>query len=328
MPQSPDSPLRRLLHRVAPQPPASAEEGGPRRRGLAVTLSLLISSMLWLSFTLSEEYAITIDMPTRVENLPADEALIQMPPPSVRVQLQGQGFQVFRLKYSPPVVVVNATLDHVSVREAIPELPKALYILAASPETIDLEKGSRLVRTVPVALRAIIETPPTHEVVGKPELMPDSVVISGARAVVERIRYWPTAATRIEQLNDSLLVQVALSDTLKGLVTTVPQVVTVKVAALEFTEDTREIDVTVRGAPSPEAVTLEPATITVKYRVLFSDYRRAQQAADFYAEVSYDALQNDKTGRVAPVIHMPEGLDIRNVQAAPPTVQYFWRVSP
>ncbi len=294
---------------------------------MAITLSVLISCMLWFSFTMTEEYTVTVDMPVRVDNVPADEALLELPPPVVRVDLQGQGFQVFRIKYAPQQVRINAALDRVSLREAIAELPKNVYLQSVSPELIDLKKSPRVVRKVPVRLRAVILTPPTHDLIRDPMLTPDSILISGARPVVDRIAFWPTERVTIENLTDTLTLQVELADTLTGLVDRERRIVTLSAAAGEFTEDTRDIDVTVRGVPSSEQlVTLEPRTVTVRYRVQLSDYYKARRAPDFYAEVPYAELQTDTTGRVTPLLHLPEGLEIRDVEMIPSSLGYYWRI--
>lgn len=309
--------------------PASTRRGeeNERSRWIAITVSIITSVLLWFSFTMTETYSVTLQLPTVVENLPSQQALVALPPQGVRVQFQGEGFQIFRMRYNPPVVRLNAALDEVSVRDAISELPKGVMVQSVRPEIIRLRKGPRVSRRIPVQIRATIDMPPTHDLLDSLRVIPDSITVWGTREVISSLRYWPTEPFAFQGLKDSLRVNVNLADTLGGLVAISRRGVTLVGVAREFTEGTRELDVTVRGLPgADEIVSLKPPTVRVRYRVLFSDYFRAQRAPDFYAEVHYDALRSDTTGFIRPIVHVPPDLVIRDVEVIPPTLAYYWRV--
>ena len=113
-------------------------------------------------------------------------------------------------------------------------------------------------------------------------------------------------------------------DTLEHLIDRDVNSTTAVVVAREFTGATREVEVIIQGAPSTEKlVTLEPALITVRYRVLLSEFREAQRAPDFFATVQYDQIRADTTGRVKPRLHPPANLTLRDVQWSPTSLRYF-----
>jgi hypothetical protein len=92
----------------------------------------------------------------------------------------------------------------------------------------------------------------------------------------------------------------------------------------EFTGATREVEVIIEGAPSNEKiVTLEPSHLTVRYRVLLSDFKESERAPDFFATVQYDEIRADTTGRVKPHLHPPANLTLRDVQWSPTSLRYF-----
>ena len=307
--------------------PGHASDDEPRRRGMAVTMAIVVSSLLWFTFTMRETHTKIVQMPTQVVNLPQDQALSQLPPENVRVQIVGDGWSLLRLRVSPPTVEVNASQQEVAVREAIPELPKNVDIQSVSPATLNLWKERRITRKIPVALRATIDTPQAYDLLNPPTLIPDSVEITGAASLIRQFDEWPTARRAFKNVRDTLNTQLALSDTLEGLIAKNIQVVTLRAVSEQFTEGTREIDVTVQGQPSTQKlVSLEPSSVQVKYTVLFSQYQDAQDAMDFFATVSYDEIRLDTTGRVRPHLHLPKNLELRDVEMVPQTLGYYERI--
>ncbi len=294
----------------------------PRRREVAVVVCLLISCLLWFTFTLQEQYTVTFELPTRVANVPEGQALTSLPPEEVAVQVQGQGINLLRLRFSTVPLVIDASRERQDLSNAVQALPGDLTVQSVSPRILELEKEPQVTRRVPVRLRARIETPPTHDLLAPPDIQPDSVTVAGARSIVNELTYWPTDTLVVEGLRDSLVTRIALADTLSGLVSRGTDRVLVQVEAQQFTEGTRELDVLVQGSPD-RAVTLEPSVIQVRYRVPISQYAQAEHAAGFFATVSYDEIRADTNGFVRPQLHVPDDLEIRDVRVSPPRLRYY-----
>jgi YbbR domain-containing protein len=321
-------PLLERLQGVFP-PRASDEEFDlqPRRRGMAISMSILVSSLLWFTFTMRETHTKIFEMRTVVVNMAEDEALQQLPPETVRVQVTGDGWSLMRLNLRTPTIPVNAAQSEIQVSDAIPDLPMNLQVLSVSPPVFNLWKELRLTRTVPVRLEAEIETPITHDLIEPAEIVPDSVEVTGASTIVRALEYWPTAQRSFRDVRDTLEVRVPLSDTLGGLVATNVEAVTVRAISKEFTEGMREIEVQVQGQPSTQTlVSLEPSTIRVKYRVMLSQYLEAQNAMDFYATVSYDEIRQDTTGQIEPDLSLPSEIVLRDVEIMPRRLGYYERI--
>ncbi len=329
--------IERLRPRLAaPRPVAPPSDEPPGRPVVAMVVCVLISCLLWFTLTMRETYVRVVEMPTEVINLPADQALVDLPPRHVRVEVQGPGWQLFGLfgmfsiASESWTIPIDASQSQANLEATLQgqTLQKNVLIRNVTPARIDLEREQRIMRRVPVRLIAEINTPPTHDLAGPPVVDPDTVAVAGARSVVSGIRFWPTERYEKNDLRDSIAVELALADTLGGLVTHSPQKVLLRAQALVFTESTREIDVTVRGIPSGrEVVRLEPSSVRVRYRVPLSQYDQVQRAMDFYAEVSYEDILTDTTGRIRPELHLPPDLEIRDVEMFPPTLRAYQVVS-
>jgi len=323
--------LDRLLGRAgeSSNDPPGADES-PKRQSLAIALSILISCMLWFTFTMQETYVRVVELPTEVVNLPADVALAELPPQKVRVEVRGPGWQLLgsfgSFGSKLPVIPIDASLNTVNLEAAVQALSLSnnVSIQGVSPTQISLQKEDRIMVTVPVQLNAIIEPPPTHDLVTPPVIIPDSVTISGARSVIGDLMSWPTEPFEALDLRDSIVVQLPLADTLSGLVTRSRDSVTLIARAKEFPQGTRELPVQVRGLPNfQELVRLEPPTIMVRYRVPIDQYDAVERAPDFYAEVSYEEILNDTTGAIVPRVNLPREYDVRDVELFPPSIRAY-----
>lgn len=272
-------------------------------------------------------YTVPVEMPTQVVNLAEDEALASLPPEKVQVQVRGEGIKLFGLRSNPPSILVNAEDTLVVLDNNALQLPPNVSYENISPRHIFLEKEPRVERKVPIQLSASIIPASTYDFVRDPVIVPDSVVISGAGSIVNSLRFWPTEYIEHEDLRDSLIIQVALSDTLAGLVERDVIETTLTARAETFTEDSRELVVAVEGVQSSErVVTLVPPIVTVKYRVSLGQYDAAREAMDFFASVSYETIRIDTTGRVRPQITWPSGLNLKPVGIEPATLNYLERL--
>ena len=80
-----------------------------------------------------------------------------------------------------------------------------------------------------------------------------------------------------------------------------------------------------RSRPSPRraAAISSLRAETVRYRVLLSDFKKAETAPDFFATVRYDDIRRDTSGRVQPFLNLPSGVVLRDVKFSPPSLRYY-----
>jgi hypothetical protein len=313
-------------------PEASGEEEDDERRprrGLALAICFLISSVIWLALTLQEERTVSFEVPTRVVNMPADQALKQVPPSTVSVQVSGEGRQLIWLYMNPPTLPIDAASSEVNVASALDLTQEAgVRIESVEPRRVDLVKEERVERRIPIASRVELQLPPAHELLSDPSFTPDSVTVSGAASVVASLDAWPTERRVLENVTDTLDATVALLDTLSRLTERSVRSIRIHAEAGKFAEATREIDVQVTGLPADQnVVALDPSTIRVRYRVLFDQLFESQRASNFFATVAYQQVRADTTGYVEPRIHTPPEIVIRDPEPMPSRLQYYTFVS-
>ena len=312
------------------RPLFSPSEDEPRRdgdpnQGLAITVCVLLSCVLWLSLTLGEQRTQTLRLPVEIVETPDGEALAEVPPSHVRAEMRGRGLDLLRILYNPPVVEVSATTGQVNVAEEI-TLPQgtSLQIQSVTPASFEMELEPLQTRQIPVRSRVQVNLASAYELIDDPQLDPDSVEVRGAQSVVEGLATWPTTAHTIENLQDTVQVEVPLADTLGRLVEVTPTGITLIARAGRFVEETREVEVEVTGVPSGQSlVSLQPSVIRVRYRVLFEDLFQARRSSEFFATVSYDQIRTDTTGYVTPRIGVPSDLLVRDPEPIPSRLRYY-----
>lgn len=299
--------------------------GEEPRHGLVITVCVLLSFVFWLTLTLGETRTQTLRFPVEVATTPEGQALAEVPPSRVRVRVEGPGHELLRLFYTPPVVEVDGSTGTVKVMEAIDLSQRgSVQIESVSPSSFEIKLEPLTTRTVPVQNRVDIQLASAYELIGEPELEPDSLEVRGAQSVVNGIEAWPTDSSTIENLQDTVKVQVPLADTLSRLVETSTREVTLIARAGRFAEETREVTVEVTGVPSgQDLVALEPSSVRIRYRVLFKQLFEARRSSEFFATVSYDQIRSDTTGYVEPRIHVPSDLVIRDPESIPPRLRYY-----
>lgn len=315
--------ITRIQSLVIPDTDRNADDDSKRTKTWVVSLCVLASCVLWFAFSMQEEYVQVLEFPTELRNLPEDKALAAVPPQSVRVQLEGEGIQILRLYYNPPAMPIDVTSTSVDLGMTAPEIVKNVSIQTVTPRSVTLAVEDRVWRRVPVEPRVSMEFIAGYRMIGQVTALPDSVTITGARSIVEGITSWPTERRNLGAMRDSLHAPVALSDSLSPLLEMdIPEVI-VKADIQAFTEARRIVPVRPVGLPTGVEVTFEPAVVEVTYQVPLSQYDAVMEADAFYAFVPYSDIVRDMQGRVFPMLHLPEGFEIRSPRFLPESLRYY-----
>lgn len=320
--------LRDFLQEVVSRQETSEREA--RRRWAAAAVSLVVAFVLWFTFSMRESYSLVIEVPIVVERLPEGRALGQAPPRQARVMVQGEGWELLKLRRRPPDLPISTTDERVDVYAAASEInrfPPGVSVQSVAPSNIMLDLEPRITRTIPVRARTRLQTADLYDFLGPPTVEPDTVQVSGARSIINTLQFWPTVLLERVDVNRSFTASVPLADTLRGLVTTSVSQVRVTVPAALFTEATRELEVRTEGAPpGTDPIRLLPSRVTATYRIPVDQFDRAQETSAFYAFVPYEAALSDTMGTVQPILHLPEDLLVRDARFEPRRLQYRIRV--
>ena len=297
----------------------------PKNQGRVVALCIICSLLLWVFSSMSEIYTKIIEIDTKIENLAEEDAFLTLPPDKIQLQVKGEGLSLIQLYYNPPKIVIDASDSEINLIDVVSRnLSSPVQIERVIPPIFNLQKEERLEKKIPVLVRAEINTPLTYDLVKEPTIFPDSVTISGAVSIIEKINEWPTKELTVDEVKDTVSIDVELVDSLTGLVDLSILKTELILVAEEFTEGGREMEVFISDMPSiNEYVTLDPPVVEVSYKVPLSQYRLANEARDFFLTLSIDDIRDDTTGFVTPHLELPEGILFRDVNIVPDKLRYY-----
>ncbi len=300
-----------------------AEFDEPQNKGFVISMCVLTSFVLWFAFSMQETYTQVLEFETEVLNLPPDQALSQLPPKTIQVQIEGEGIQILRLYYRAPILQIDALAEEIDLAMRAPEFITNVSILAVTPRMVDIGLEQRVVKRVPIRSRVSMEFASTFRRIGDIKLSPDSILISGAHSIIDGIDYWPTAQRSLGEMRDSLDVVIALSDSLSRLITLEFSEVRIEANIQAFTEAERIVEVRTMDLPPDVHVNYSPTTVRVVYQIPISQFDVSIETDDFYVFVPYEDIVLDNLGVVYPILHVPDFLEIQNPVFSPESHQYF-----
>lgn len=298
-----------------------------------VTVSVVaygLALILWFMVNMDREFSITVDVPVMLGELPARKALVQNIPSRVQATVSGPGWKLMNFQSNLPMLVLDVRHEQVDVLTTLRDLTASVdgvTIQRVQPFMLTVRLDDRVLRRVPVESRLEIGFRNRYDQIGPARVYPDSVDLSGAKSVVDTVRFWPTVRREIQNVRDSLDLTLPLAEPPAYLQIS-HSAVRLEVGVSEFTEGEVRVPIRTRGNPRNRDVVYSPTTVTVKYDVPIEEYTRSLTQNLFAAYVPYGATMRDSTGFVVPQIERTESVfnvRIRSVQ--PRAVAYYHIVS-
>jgi len=185
-------------------------------------LSVLCGFVIWFGVVSREEAKADIDIPIRIVNLQDNMALVFPLTPTISVQLEGKAISLIHLKLNRSarieIDLKNMPLGYSKVpSERIsfvsPNIPNLKMQRIKQTNYLGVDLDTRIEQKIPVLSRVQTRPAPGFTFLNQPEIVPDSVYISGARSTVAKITHIPTEEISITDLkwNNSLPIKLDLS---------------------------------------------------------------------------------------------------------------------
>ena len=309
------------------------------RKSVAFSLCLLLSGLFWLLTSLSEEYVSEIPIPVVYNQLPEDVLIANELIPTVTAEVQGLGFDLmwYWLRFEHLEMPVNAnptelpslnkqgvslhymlTGDKGSQLAAMKD--NQLTVLSIQPDTLFLKFIPKFIKQVPVRLSADISFQKQFGMVSDPLLIPDSVLVIGAKEDVDTIAFITTEPQSWTDLNESLTNEVHLQKfTNLPFVTISHENIEVQVNLVEFTEGSVSVPLQII-ADKPESVKVFPNEVEIKYQVPLADYDKVK-SEQFRVSVVLNENSLKQSSLVVHIDRKPE--EVTQVRVRPTQVEFI-----
>lgn len=281
--------------------------------------AVFFASGLWVYTALNQEYRTNLTIPIKFI-LPESRTFVKAPPENITINVRGTGWHLLNTQSA----FCSVDLSKDNTKDTVYKINRDillkniqnqnyLSVLDIYPDNFNLLTG-RLV-DVPIKLVPNVDIKPMegYEIVGKVEIKPDIVMISGDAGIIKDIRHWTTKFYEFEDVNSSINTFVELSDSLRGIVR-VKEGAYRLVANVQQTAEMVVPDVKLRitGANLLKNHTVGPNYLKVTVRGGINLIKQLNPE-DIKASIDYQQVISDSSGYLVPTIKVPENLKVINV---------------
>lgn len=297
-----------------------------RERIVVFIVALILALCLWLLVNLSRDYNLNINLPISLGAIPEEQALASSLPDNATVSVSGEGWKLINLYNNPPEINLDINNSEVNVYDQVQQQMNVIpevSVQKVQPLVLTLDLEERVDKKIPLRSRVEVSFRNQYDFLEPPRLKPDSVIVSGAKSLVQNITEWRTEPVQLTNVSGDISETVNLEEP-GELITLGRNEVTFEARVSQYTEGEAEVDVEVRGLPSGRSISFSPSTITVRYNVPIDEYNELQDLNPFEAYITYSQIQQDSTGFLRPQIEQTTDdfhIEIRSSQ--PRRVAYF-----
>ncbi len=289
-------------------------------------ISFIIAISLWFLVNMGKEYSLILDVPVQVTGISEDMAFAREPPSEARISVNGEGWNLLAIHRNPPVVSISYSDREVNLNDIVQRELAAypdLTVQKVEPQVITLQMEPRTDKKVAVTPNLDIQLKAQYEIVGDILVSPDSVMVQGARSVIDTLQSIPTETLRLSNVQNDVTRNVKLADP-GGVFLPDTRDVNVSFSVTEFTEGQARINLQIRNLPDGREVRLNPTVLTVRYNVPIDQFSQTQDVVPYEAYITYSDIMRDTTGYVVPhVERVTDDLDIRLRSYQPRRIAYF-----
>jgi len=296
-----------------------------------VIFSTLFAVALWLAINMGYEYQTVVSVPLVLENIKPNRSLAKPVPTTVNVKVHTSGWQLVGLYFVPDVRYVLDISDisnrfsFLTNKDLLERLkfPQGIRTAEIKPDTIVVVLDDKGKKTVPVEPVVTMTFREGYGVVGDIKSIPDSVTLTGAQSLLDKIDRWETDPLVFSNLKSDVNVRVGISDTMSFGITPFPLAVAVQIDVQPMAEKSfKGIPVEVNQVQGNRLIVLIPPKIDIIIRGGIEEVAGVEQK-DFSAYIDYKSILLDTTGSIQPVVTTPRNIKI--VRQDPERLQYVVR---
>lgn len=299
----------------------------------------LFAIVLWLIVSLADQFDTTLDVPLLVEP-PPNLALARPIPTSLRVRWRASGWSLLKMMATGQMESVLRPLPRQTGADSQVVVSYGRRDLLASirtstldaqqmsvvPDSLTLVLGPLDQKKVPLSPEITIDTRKGFQVIGRLQMLPDSVTLVGARRVLEDISSWPTAPLALDDIHRPVSRWIPASDTLRNIISVRPRTAELYADVQEIAERRfPDVPIVNRGTVRDTSLrlVLQPQRVEVLVRGGARDLSRLDPSTvRAYVEILEGT---DTLGVAYPRLLLPPGYDISVVTIKPDRVKYVFR---
>jgi YbbR domain-containing protein len=283
-----------------------------------VKISLFIVAIfLWFFITISGQYDTTFDLPLEIVGKKPGKVVMESVPKTVKVHCQDTGKQLLMFKlFSDASVRVDISsinyfydyplqVDNIQIPGGFH--PKSINIV--EPDTLKIRLDDLERKQVPIHSNVTILPKAGYALIGKPELVEDSVTIWGARSYVRGIREVLTDSVTFDDISGEFRKDIPLNIKDNRLESDINMVeVTARVDRLGQI-DLENVPVVIEAVPFNRQVISEPTQVTLVVKGAVSLLRELRNDS-LRAVINFRESWNPNIKLYQPKVELPDEVEL------------------
>ncbi|HMQ79247.1 MAG TPA: hypothetical protein PKE39_03015 [Ignavibacteria bacterium] len=290
--------------------------------------SFLLSAVLWISLNLNQSFEIEKTVPVKI-NINKPYAVSGNIPLNIDVKFRGVGWNLIRLftsfnqEFTYDINAKKKDQFIILTKEYLDNnlgLSQNLQIIGVSPETLFVKIESYEEKYVKIIPNLQINCMEGYQVVGRPEIRPDSIKIGGAIDILRMLDHLYTRNMLFDKVNAGISRKINVSDSLSNILWFSQNELDLKVNIEPTAEkEFADIEIKVTELPDDKEVLLIPQSVTVQLKGGVNQLAGIEPGK-IKAHIDYRKILSDSTGSLTPVFDIPAGSTV--ISAKPETIQY------
>ena len=294
-----------------------------RQNSGSILFAGFLSISLWLYVNMKAITTQIVKYPVVVSAEPG-KAIASDYPSNIDVKVRTNGWHLFNLEYIGAARICNVRTEsgttdangivHFTKNEILQSLIPNLSlekVIDVTPEAFSVHLSTLVTKKVPVKPLITLGFKDNYGLVNRLIVTPDSVILSGSAASLERINEWRTSRVSLQNLYSNFTVAARASDTLQPLIECLTPDIQISGSVDEIIEiEISDIPVVIRNAPDKRTEhSVMPLLISAVVRGGLKTLSRLT-IHDFIASIEYSSIVNDSTGYIKPMISTPYSVEV------------------
>jgi len=275
---------------------------------------LVASTLMWFLITLSKEYSVTLTYPIGFSNIPQDKLLQDQTTKKIDLLVQASGYNILRSRFNHKKMILKGNvlnkkntneyyfLAKNQLNNIKNQLHSGVQLEEVLQDTIYLNLTSLASKKIALKPDVDIQYHVGYENSEKLKITPDSIVVSGPKSEIEKIKTIKLAHLKLENVkNDfSKELKIIVPNNSKNIkVSADKAVLSAKVE--RFTEGSIEVPLEIINLPKGVELTTLNKNVKIVYVVGLSNFDKIDE--DFFKVVcDYNVAKENNLNYLIPKV--------------------------
>jgi hypothetical protein len=296
-------------------------------------ISFLVASFLiWLLITFSKEYTTVITYAVIYKNIPQNKLLQEAPVNKIDITVKASGFKILRSNFKNKKIQLEASdlqrkehskfyfLTKNQVKKIQQQLLFGVELKEIEQDTIYLNLGLLTSKKVALKPNLYINYHIGYDLLNEIKISPDSIVISGPEAQVEKTNYLDLSELKLDDVKSDFSEEVTilkLNNNFK--ISDLKAVISGSVD--KFTEGKLQVSFTTKNLPKDINLTILSEKVEIVFVVALSNFSKISEAS-FKVECDYLISEKNNLGYLIPKVILAPDF-IKSIKIIPKKIDFL-----